>query len=146
MDGDAAIRLERAHWPAARIRLASPPGLPAVSGDATYVEQVVRNLLSNAAKYSPPGTEIEVGLELAGDEVICRVLDQGPGFRAGERKDLFDLFYRSPTTSAQAAGAGIGLFVCRRLIAGMGGRIWATRRPGGGSEFAFALRRYRDDG
>jgi signal transduction histidine kinase len=140
-----SIRLESAHWPATRIRLEEPVDLPAVIGDATYVEQVVRNLLSNAAKYSPPQGEVEVRLEPADGEVICRVLDRGRGFQSGETEDLFDLFYRSPATAAQAAGAGIGLFVCRRLVTGMGGRIWARPRTGGGAEFGFALKTY-DEG
>ncbi|HVL53616.1 MAG TPA: ATP-binding protein [Vitreimonas sp.] len=139
-----AIRLESAHWPA-RIQLADEADLPAVEGDATYVEQVLRNLLSNAAKYSPADAEVVVRLQATDDEVICRVLDRGRGFQSDEAEDLFDLFYRSPATAAQAAGAGIGLFVCRRLVQAMGGRIWARPRPGGGSEFGFALRRY-DEG
>jgi K+-sensing histidine kinase KdpD len=140
----AAIRLEAAHWPTTRIQLTGPADLPAVAGDATYVEQVIRNLLSNAAKYSPHDATVEVRLEDAGDEVIARVLDRGRGFQSEESDDLFELFYRSPATAAQASGAGIGLFVCRRLINAMGGRIWARPRPEGGAEFGFALRRYTD--
>jgi signal transduction histidine kinase len=140
----AAIRLEAAHWPATRIDMTAPTNLAAASGDATYVEQVIRNLLSNAAKYSPPEATVEVRLAETDDEVIVRVLDRGGGFRSDEMADLFELFYRSPTTAAQASGAGIGLFVCRRIINAMGGRIWARPRSGGGAEFGFALRRYRE--
>jgi signal transduction histidine kinase len=140
----AAIRLEAAHWPTTRITLAGPANLPAVAGDATYVEQVIRNLLSNAAKYSPRDATIEVRLEDSDDEVVVRVLDRGRGFQSEESDDLFELFYRSPATAAQASGAGIGLFVCRRLITAMGGRIWARPRPDGGAEFGFALRRYTE--
>jgi signal transduction histidine kinase len=145
----AAIRLEKARWPQMRIALSGPVDLPAVAGDATYVEQVARNLLSNAAKYSPADGEIEVRLGVEGnegDEITVRVLDRGDGFASGEADDLFELFYRSPATAAQASGAGIGLFVCRRLVAAMGGRIWARPRPRGGAEFGFALRRYADEG
>ncbi len=142
----AAIRIESSHWPTTRIRLAGPVDLPAVAGDATYVEQVVRNLLSNAAKYSPTDAEIEVRLGSGTEGVSCRVLDRGRGFRSDETDDLFDLFYRSPATAAQAAGAGIGLFVCRRLVTAMDGRIWARPRTGGGAEFGFALRPYEPDG
>jgi len=138
----AAIRLEAAHWPTTRIQMTGPTDLPAIAGDATYVEQVIRNLLSNAAKYSPRETAVEVRLEDAGDDVEVRVLDRGRGFQSSESDDLFELFYRSPATAAQASGAGIGLFVCRRLINAMGGRIWARPRPGGGAEFGFALKRY----
>ena len=140
----SATRLESAHWPSTRIQMYETTDLPAVAGDATYVEQVVRNLLSNAAKYSPAGAPVEVRLEDADDEVVVRVLDRGRGFQTAESEDLFELFYRSPATAAQASGAGIGLFVCRRLITAMGGRIWARPRPGGGAEFGFALRRYRE--
>ena len=144
-----AIRLEKDRWPHMRIVMSGPVDLPAVAGDATYVEQVARNLLSNAAKYSPPEEEIEVRLGDAddeSDEITVRVLDRGDGFASDEVDDLFELFYRSPATAAQASGAGIGLFVCRRLVTAMGGRIWARPRPGGGAEFGFALRRYTDEG
>ena len=67
------------------------------------------------------------------------MLDDGPGFPTEETPRLFDLFYRSPGTAASASGAGIGLFVCARLVGAMGGRIWATPRPDGGAEFGFAL-------
>lgn len=140
----AAIRLEQVHWPAARISRSGPVDLPAVTGDALYVGQVVRNLLSNAAKYSPPNSVVEVDLAEEDDGVAVRVLDRGGGFSSGEAEDLFELFYRSPSTAAQASGAGIGLFVCRRLILAMGGRIWARPRNGGGAEFGFWLPRYRD--
>jgi K+-sensing histidine kinase KdpD len=137
-----AIRLEAAHWPTTRIEMTGPTDLPAVTGDATYVEQVIRNLLSNAAKYSPHGATVEVRLEDTDEDVVVHVLDRGRGFQSSESDDLFELFYRSPATAAQASGAGIGLFVCRRLITAMGGRIWARPRPDGGAEFGFALKRY----
>ena len=71
--------------------------------------------------------------------MLVQVLDDGPGFPADETSRLFELFYRSPGTAGSASGAGIGLFVCARLVAAMGGRIWAAPRPDGGAEFGFAL-------
>ena len=62
------------------------------------------------------------------DEVTVRILDDGPGFPVEETDRLFERFYRSPGTAGTASGAGIGLFVCARLIAAMGGRIWARPR------------------
>jgi signal transduction histidine kinase len=115
------------------------PGLPPVMADPTYVEQVIRNLLSNAAKYSGGGSTVTLAVEAVGGEVLTRILDDGPGFPADEAPRLFELFYRSPGTAASASGAGIGLFVCARLIAAMGGRIWAAPRASGGAEFGFAL-------
>jgi K+-sensing histidine kinase KdpD len=121
------------------IEVSIQPGLPPVVGDDTSIRQVTHNLISNAVKYSPPGSPIEVLVEAVGtSEVAVRVLDRGPGV-AGNEADVFELFYRGPATLPVAPGLGIGLFVCRRLVEVMGGRIWTHPREGGGSEFGFAL-------
>lgn len=133
------VRSEEARWPGAVFQTSVPAGLPTVVADPIYVEQVLRNLLSNAAKYGGPAGQIDVILEAADTEVTVRILDDGPGIREEEADRLFELFYRSSATSATSGGAGIGLFVCARLVQAMGGRIWAQPRPGGGSEFGFAL-------
>jgi signal transduction histidine kinase len=125
--------------------VAIPPDLPTVLADRTYVEQVVRNLLSNAAKYAGPEADVALTAELRGGEVEVRVLDDGPGFGADEAARLFELYYRSPGTAATTGGAGIGLFVCARLVHAMGGRIWAAARPEGGAEFGFSLQTLGDD-
>jgi PAS domain S-box-containing protein len=133
------IGAEAQRWPLVRIRQELPSDLPTVFGERTYVEQVLRNLLSNAAKYSPPDTTVTVTATATDHEVEVRVLDEGIGISAGEADQLFRLFYRSPVTAKQASGAGIGLYVCRGLVQAMGGRIWALARPAGGSEFGFSL-------
>jgi len=133
-------RSEEARWPGVTFVLDVTSGLPTVVADPTYVEQVFRNLLSNAAKYGGAGSTVTVQATAGEDEVIVRVLDDGPGFPAEETNRLFELFYRSPGTAGSASGAGIGLFVCARLVAAMGGRIWAVPRPEGGAEFGIALR------
>jgi two-component system sensor histidine kinase KdpD len=139
------VASEAGRWPATRFVLPADQAGQLVRGDETYVEQVVRNLVTNGAKYSPEGSDVEMGIERHDDEVVVRVLDRGPGVSDAEVERLFGLFYRSPTTAASAAGAGIGLFVCRQLVGAMGGRVWARPREGGGSEFGFALARYPDD-
>ena len=141
----AVVRSEEIRWPGISFELRVASGLPTVVADATYVEQVVRNLLSNAAKYGGPDSHVEAVVEPAGAEVLVRILDDGPGFPPGEADRLFDLYYRSPSTAGAASGAGIGLFVCARLIRAMGGRIWATPRPGRGAEFGFSLRVMAED-
>jgi PAS domain S-box-containing protein len=134
------VHSEEARWPGVRFEMAMPSGLPTVIADPTYVEQVVRNLLSNAAKYGGSDATVDIVLETGEDEVLVRILDDGPGIDAGESTRLFDLFYRSASTAKTTSGAGIGLFVAARLVGAMGGRIWAHPRPAGGAEFGFALR------
>ena len=138
------IASEEGRWPGVTFRVDIEPNLPTVLADHTYVEQVFRNLLSNGAKYGGAGTSIEVVATAGPEEVTVRILDDGPGFPVEETDRLFERFYRSPGTAASASGAGIGLFVCARLMAAMGGRIWASPRPEGGAEFGFALGVLRD--
>jgi PAS domain S-box-containing protein len=133
------VQSEDGRWPGVIFQLRIVSGLPTVSADPTYVEQVVRNLLANAAKYGGLGSAVVIEAERGDGEVLVRVLDDGPGFPIEERDRLFELFYRSARTATTAGGAGIGLFVCARLVAAMGGRIWAEPRPTGGAEFGFAL-------
>ncbi|MDQ2965673.1 MAG: ATP-binding protein [Chloroflexota bacterium] len=145
---NTAVESERMRFTAHEFLVAAPPGLPGVLGEEVYVEQVVRNYLSNAAKYSPPRTTIRVDLTAEGDGVAVRVTDEGPGFSDGAPERLFDLFYRAADVIGRTPGAGIGLFVCRELIKAMGGRVWAraaTTSETGGAEFGFWLPAATDD-
>ena len=131
---------ESVRWPRHHFGATIPTGLPLARGEEMYVEQVIQNLLSNAAKYSPPGSEISVLVGHQEGEIVVRVLDEGIGLVDDETPSaLFELFYRAANAARQASGAGIGLFVSRELIESMGGRIWARRREPVGSEFGFAL-------
>ncbi|HET7677050.1 MAG TPA: PAS domain S-box protein [Candidatus Limnocylindrales bacterium] len=141
----AVVQSEEQRWPGTSFDVKVESGLPPARGEQTYVEQVVRNLVNNAAKYSGPGGAVRISARTAGDEIEVTVLDQGPGFPAEESTRLFELFYRSPHTATRASGAGIGLFVCKRLIEAMGGRIWARPRPKRGSEFGFALSIFNEE-
>ena len=130
---------ERDRHPNRHYTIRSDGELPLAAGETTYVEQVVRNLLSNADKYSPAGTTIEIELDDTADEIIARVLDRGIGVDAESAARAFELFYRTGDASRVASGAGIGLFVCRQLIEAMGGRTWMAPRDGGGTEVGFSL-------
>ncbi len=130
---------EALRHPGLRIRLDIDPRLPPASGDEAYVEQVLRNLLSNAAKYGPPGGAVSVRVEREVDGIAVRVEDEGPGIGPGDEERVFDLFYRVPATAGSAPGAGIGLYACRALVRAMGGRIWARGRADGGAEVGFVL-------
>lgn len=129
----------RVHWPGVELAVARRGVGQPVLGEESYVEQILRNFLSNAAKYAATGG-IEVRVEYGETEARVVVLDAGPGLRTEEAARLFEIDYRSPLTEGAAQGSGIGLFVARWLAEVMGGRVWARRRPEGGSEFGFALR------
>ena len=116
-----------------------------MGGDETAIAQVLRNLLSNAAKYSPLGGRVSVVVQEDPDGVAVVVRDEGPGIDPSEAERIFDPFYRSPSTARLASGAGIGLYVSRRLVDAMGGRIVASSVEGGGGEFRFVLPVYETD-
>jgi PAS domain S-box-containing protein len=142
---ERVLASERARSPDVEFACVIPTDLPSVEGEEMYVEQVLRNLLANAAKYGGAGSLVTVEAEADDDAVMLRVLDQGPGIAESEAERLFELFYRSPATAPRVAGAGIGLFVCRQLAMAMGGSIGAANRPDGGAAFELVLRRYADD-
>ena len=113
-----------------------PPDLPLVPVDEILLEQVFVNLLENAAKYTPPGTPIDVGAEAGSGEVIAYVADRGPGIPRGEEETIFQKFYRG---GAGGGGIGLGLTICRGIVTAHGGKIWAENRPGGGAVFRLTL-------
>ena len=137
-----AARSEERRWPGHRVIVEAPVGLPAVAADDGYVTQVLRNLISNAAKYSPVEEPVTVRLGVDVGVVTVRVLDRGPGFPAETGADAFRLFYRNPDVGARVPGTGIGLYVARALVEAQGGRIWLRNRDGGGAEVGFALPLY----
>ena len=133
------VETERDRHPNHEYRFEEAPDVQLAAGEETYIEQVVRNLLSNAAKYSPAGTPIEIVLASGDDGVVLQVLDRGIGVDPEGAARAFDLFFRTRDATHVAGGAGIGLFVCRQLIEAMGGRTWMTARGGGGAEVGFSL-------
>jgi PAS domain S-box-containing protein len=125
--------------PDRRITLRATPMHAIVEADAGYLELLLGNLLTNAAKYSPPGKPIEVVVRARKDHAEVIVRDRGIGFAHDEIPKLFSAFYRGDEARHMGNGVGIGLTVCRRLVASLGGRIWAAPRKGGGSEFGFSV-------
>lgn len=122
------------------------PDLPPVSADPPRLQRVLRNLLDNAQRYSPPGSAVRV--EARGEGVVARisVSDQGPGLAPEELELVFERFYRGqPARSRQSAspggsgGGGLGLAIARGLVEGHGGRIWAEARKAGGTAFHFTV-------
>ncbi len=119
------------------VDLQIPANLPLVQADGKRVEQILSNLIDNAAKFAPPAGVIEVSLSQKDGAVQVAIADAGPGVPSQERELIFDKFYNAADKAL--AGVGLGLFICRELVRLHGGHIWVEDRPGGGSRFCFTL-------
>ena len=124
--------------PGIRIDVRTADGVPAAMADPTYVEQITRNLLSNAAKYAGPTATVTVRISEEADRVKLEFEDDGPGIAPADQDRVFALYERLETGRV-APGAGIGLFVCRQLAEAMGGSMVVRRSDGGGACFVVTL-------
>jgi two-component system sensor histidine kinase KdpD len=116
-----------------------PADLPLVSVDGLLVEQVLVNLLENAARYTPAAGPIEITAREVGSAVEIRVADRGPGLPPGAEERVFEKFYRGTARPDGRRGVGLGLAICRGIVEAHGGRVTARNRPGGGAEFVITL-------
>jgi K+-sensing histidine kinase KdpD/HAMP domain-containing protein len=117
-----------------------PPDFPEVRADLRRVEQVLRNLVENAVKYSPEGGTVTVRGDADGNEATVSVSDEGIGIAPEDLARVFDRFYRADGTAVRkAGGTGLGLSICRGIVEMHGGRITAESLPGVGSTFRFTL-------
>jgi two-component system sensor histidine kinase KdpD len=133
--------LERMKKPLAGRQLNThlPSDLRMVKLDGILIEQVLVNLIENAAKYSPRGTPIDIFAHSENQQLIFEVADRGPGLKNEERTQVFDKFYRGSAAAEGQRGAGLGLAICRAVIDAHKGRIWEENRPGGGARFMFTI-------
>ena len=136
-----AVRDFAVAQPGRDVRTLVPDDLPAVSADGGRLAQVVGNLLSNAAKFSPANGPIEVTLAVDGERVSVRVRDEGRGVSSDEALRLFQKFSRLPgEAGSNVTGHGLGLAICRGIVEAHGGRIWVeSDGHGHGSTFVFTL-------
>lgn len=121
------------------VRVAIPAGTPEALADSQLIGLVVRHLLDNALKYSPPGTPIELSAETKGDRVIVKVSDHGPGVAEKDRNRVFEKFFRARNHKDKMPGSGMGLAIAREVVQAHKGEIWVEARPGGGSVFFLSL-------
>lgn len=120
------------------IKVDLPRDLPLLEFDAVLIERVLCNLLENAAKYAPAGSDIELAAKQNNDTVEISILDRGPGFPENRREDLFKMFVRGETESGKP-GTGLGLAICKAIVETHGGQIFADNRPDGGACVSFTL-------
>ncbi|MBZ5600833.1 MAG: PAS domain-containing protein [Acidobacteriia bacterium] len=122
------------------LRLQVNQSLPLVSADGERVRQVLDNLLSNARKFSPRGSAIELSATEGVREVVISVRDRGIGIPEEALPKLFTRFFRVDNTATRKiGGTGLGLELSKRLVEGQRGRIWVSSRVGEGSTFSFSL-------
>jgi len=107
--------------------------------DAPKVERIVENLLTNAVRYTPPGSRLWVSVRRRGADALLSVEDEGPGVPAELRERIFDPFRQGPDAVKHSPGVGIGLSLVGRFAELHGGRAWVEERPGGGSSFRVTL-------
>ena len=136
----AAIRRLRPLARAHRVRLDIARSVATVEVDVEMMEQVFGNLLENALKFAPPGSEILVSALATTDarDVVVRVTDHGPGVPEHERARIFEEFSRVDGRP-DATGTGLGLAIVHALVTAHGGHVWCEATPGGGATFAFDL-------
>ena len=107
--------------------------------DEEKFKQVVRNLISNALKFSPPGGVIRIAIHLENQGLCVCVCDEGPGIPEAELETVFDKYVQSSQTKTGAGGTGLGLAICREIVAGHQGRIWVENLSTGGAKFCVQL-------
>jgi signal transduction histidine kinase len=137
----AEVRAAAEHLRAERasIRVEAPSGELTVLADPQRLGQVFANLLTNAIKYSPPGSEILVRVMPGPREVSVSVVDQGAGIPREALPHLFDRFYRATGSARSASGLGLGLYITRQIVESHSGKISVESEPGRGSTFTVTL-------
>ncbi|MGA2860469.1 MAG: DUF4118 domain-containing protein [Steroidobacteraceae bacterium] len=121
-----------------RVRIELPESLPLLRIDGRLIEQVLENLLDNASKYTPAGSEIRISAQVLSRQVEVSVEDDGPGLAVADPEILFEKFQRGAPEGA-VGGIGLGLAICRTILALHKGRIWAENRAPHGTAFRFTV-------
>jgi signal transduction histidine kinase len=118
-----------------------PPEIPDVLGDAQYLQQVFLNLMGNAIKFSDPQTNvwIRVARNSKQNQLIFKIVDNGPGILEEDQVKLFSKFYRAPSVRDHQDGVGLGLSITKNIVEAHSGTIWVESQVGQGSTFSFTL-------
>jgi two-component system sensor histidine kinase KdpD len=115
------------------------PDAEFIHADPALLEQIMVNLLDNAARYAPVGTPITIAARTRDRSIVLSVADQGPGIPPHQRERVFDLFWRAANGDRSGAGTGLGLSIVRGFVEAMGGRVTVGEGDGGGAIFEIVL-------
>lgn len=122
-----------------RLEVTLPPALPAVTGDATRLTQVLVNLLANANKFGPQDSVIHVGAEAVAGQVRVWVEDEGPGMPDADTAVIFERYYRAADAEPEPRGLGLGLWIVKSIVERHGGQVAAARTPQHRTRFTINL-------
>jgi two-component system sensor histidine kinase KdpD len=122
-----------------QLDLRAAAGLPAADADPEFTQQVVKQLVENALKYSPENSPLTISAELKGGRIVIGVADRGPGIEEDERARLFEKFFRGRRHRFDTKGTGMGLAIAKGIVEAHGERIWVESEPGHGAAFFFTL-------
>jgi PAS domain S-box-containing protein len=123
-----------------KIKTSFTPGFPPIFADPEKIQEVLTNLVENSVKFSPQGGTITIKGEVAQNEVLVTVADEGIGIPLRDPEYVFGRFYRVEYGSAKPVkGTGLGLYICKTLVEAHGGRIWVDSELGKGTRFTFSL-------
>jgi len=124
-----------------KVTLEVPEKLPRVSVDPEFTGIVIWQLLTNALRYTPPGSPLTLRASAEETEVIVSVEDCGPGISEQEQRKVFEKFYRGKEQRDRIPGSGMGLTIAREIVRAHHGRIWVESQPGKGARFSFSVPR-----
>jgi two-component system sensor histidine kinase KdpD len=136
---ESAVEGSRAILGQHPIEVHVPPALPKVRVDSDRIAEVLKNLLENASKYSPPAQPITITAEPKGNRIVTSVTDRGAGIDDFEQSLIFDKFYRGRDQRYTVQGTGMGLAIAKAIVEAHDGTISVTSQPGHGSVFSFEL-------
>jgi two-component system sensor histidine kinase KdpD len=120
-----------------KVKIRISEALPSVQMDCELLGRVLRHLLENAARYSPPGSSIEISGSIEGDRLLVTVCDDGPGIHEADRPFIFERSFRGRNQRIQTQGTGMGLAITKAILVAHGGGIDVTNSPGHGMAFTF---------
>ena len=123
----------------ARFFVHANSAVPLLPVDAALIKQALRQILDNAARYTPAGSQVDISAVLHEDHVEIRIADFGPGVSGDERERIFEKFYRGGQGGRYAQGTGMGLSIAKGIIEAHGGRIWVANQPEGGAVFSLSV-------
>jgi signal transduction histidine kinase len=121
------------------LRIVIPDNLPVMVVDGPRIGEVITNLVENAVKYSPEGSEIRIEAEKKDQSIVMHVSDSGIGIPKEYIPMVFDRFNQLASKNGQRKGSGLGLCICRGIVESHGGKIWVESERGKGTRFSFSL-------